>query len=85
MVVGGFHYDEPETFGYSQFFDLTAGFASDCPNVPKFMADYGSTGTFINGKALVCGGTIEEPQYRELSSCYSYTDQVKDKNIHISQ
>ena len=71
MVVGG----EPveSSGGKVELIDLS-GQSLSCPSIPDFpIPIYGSVGTFINGKALVCGGSDGDYKYR---TCYSYNVQV---------
>ena len=72
MVVGGY---PSEVFGKTEIYDLS-GQNLSCPNVTDFPIGYGSVGTFINDKAMICGGTITTPSDTYTSDCYSY-DRVK--------
>ena len=45
-----------------------------CRSFPDFPIKYGSVGTFINGKAMVCGGY--GPGYNAYNHCFSYSSQV---------
>ena len=68
MIVGRWPSDH---FGASELIDLS-GQSLDCPEIAAFPVDYGSVGTFIDNKALVCGGISAV----EKSDCYSYDMQV---------
>ncbi len=59
MVVGGF-----QTRNKVEVIDLS-GNGKSCSSFPDFPMGCGSVGTFINGKALVCGG--------QGRKCYSYS------------
>lgn len=69
MVVGGFEY----AAGKVELVDLS-GQKLKCPNITDFPISYGSVGTFINDKALVCGGFSGESTYH--NECYSYNKNV---------
>ena len=74
MVVGG----------PSQIYDLS-GQNLNCPLINDSFAEYGSVGTFINNKAMVCGGYKYQGQY--FSDCYSYdmqvfNDKYKDNTVN---
>ena len=74
MVVGGF---PDEVCGKAEIYELR-GQNTNCPSINDFSIDYGSVGTFINNKALVCGGEEYIADYS--SECFSYNMQVKLKN-----
>ena len=77
MVVGG----GGEAYKQSEIYDLS-GENQDCPSISDFSIPYGSVGTFINNKTLVCGGIDPSPgQY--FSDCYSYNMQVSLTNIFL--
>ena len=69
MVVGGY---PSASYGKAEIIDLS-GQGLTCPTITDFPIDYGSVGTFINNKTLVCGGTQGSAQ---LPDCYSYNMQV---------
>ena len=65
MVVGGYPAENE-----AEIVDLSETNVN-CPTIPNFPgASYGSVGTFINGRALVCGGESSS------DSCYSYNQEV---------
>ena len=66
MVVGGFG-----TRGDSEIIDLS-GQNLNCPTIADYPIKLGQTGTFINNKAMVCGGY----QFEYHDECYSYDLQV---------
>lgn len=67
MVVGGY---PPEANSKSEIYDLS-GQNLNCPSIINFPNNYGSFGTFISNKTMVCGGN--NPY---TSDCYSYNIQV---------
>ena len=67
MVVGGY-----STYDTAEIYDLS-GQNLNCPTIADPLVDYGSVGTFINNKALVCGGGSPY-----TSVCYSYNMQVNN-------
>ena len=70
MVVGG----TPNTAYYrSEIYDLS-GQNLTCPTISNYPIQFGSVGTYINNKALVCGGYTFSGFY--FSDCYSYNAQV---------
>lgn len=71
MVVGG--YSAP---GKVEIIDFS-GQNLTCPNINDFNFDYGSVGTYINGKSLVCGGyTFSSAVYH--SNCFYYNITVSN-------
>ena len=66
MVVGG-----TPTFGDSELIDLS-GQNLNCPDITDYPVYSSHVGTFINNKAMVCGGS--GPLYS--SDCNSYNMQV---------
>ncbi len=76
MVVGGYA-DDHKPFNKVEIIDLSNQNLT-CSPVPDFpYAEYGSVGTYINNRALVCGGfNIDEDIY--YSDCYSYEDNVSN-------
>ncbi len=72
MVVGG---DPPVANAKSELYDLS-GQNLTCPTIRDFPYYYGSVGTFINDKAMVCGGYQNDSGYWESNFCYSYNMQV---------
>ena len=71
MVVGGGP-SSSSANGKSEIYDLS-GQNLTCPSIDDYPFDYGSVGTFINNKTLVCGG------YPQTSNCYSYNMEVSHK------
>ena len=76
MVVGGY----PESaLGKAEMVDLS-GQNLNCPPIGNISVDYGSFGTFINNKSLVCGGSgNDEDGLFYSNECFSYNMQVKCK------
>ena len=75
MVVSGFGSTD-EVFKKVEIIDLS-GETSSCPTIDGFPgeADWNMVGTFINEKALVCGGkNLNLNNF--LDACFSYSDQV---------
>lgn len=79
MVVGGY---PSSAFGVAEILDLT-GESTNCASIPDFPVDYASVGTFINGKALVCGGTNTSYSGSHSQTCYSYVTGVKKSLIRL--
>ena len=71
MVVGGYPSD---SYYKSEIYDLS-GQNLNCTNVTDLPIEYGSVGTFINNKTLVCGGYTYPSVW--FSECYSYNMEVK--------
>ena len=72
MIVGG---SPDPAHGKCELIDLTsASTINRCPNINDYPVDSGSVGTFINGRAMVCGGRSAGNFYSE---CYSYNTQVR--------
>lgn len=65
MIVGGY---PSQAYQHCEFVDLS-GQTTNCPSVPDIPLTSGSTGTFINGQALACGG---EDASRVTTSCWTY-------------
>ena len=74
MVIGG--YPEP-AYGKVEIYDLS-GQNLTCPSINDYTLDYGSFGTFINNKTLVCGGYQLGIYYSE---CNTYNMQVNIKIV----
>ena len=68
MVVGGSGADFKV-----EVVDLS-GQNQQCRSYPQFPIGYGSVGTFINNKVLVCGGINNAMVKKE---CYSYSIKVE--------
>ena len=66
MVVGGNIYKKAELIDLS-------GQNLNCPDISDYPVESGSVGTFINGKAMVCGGD-SGPEFN--ANCSSYNMQV---------
>ena len=68
MVVGGY---PSSSYGKAELIDLKSQNLI-CPSIEDYPYNYdGSSGTFINNKAMVCGGA------HNTDDCYSYDIQVK--------
>ena len=70
MVVGGY----PDYFK-SELIDLS-GQKLSCPLIRNYPVQYGSVGTFINNKTLVCGGNYY------TTECFSYDMKVNKINMY---
>ena len=71
MVVGGH-----PNYNQVQMIDLS-GQDLNCPQFPNYFgADYGSVGTYIKDKVMVCGGTLVDSQRDYTDRCYSNTNGV---------
>ena len=68
MVVGGY---PSAAYGDVDLVDLTDA-TPNCPAIPDFATDYGAVGTFINDRAMVCGGF--GPGYP--STCQTFNNEV---------
>ena len=79
MVVGGF---PPSANAKSELYDLS-GQNLTCPSVADFPYYTGSVGTFINNKAMVCGGYQNDTGYWPSNLCYSYIMQVLEFIINF--
>ena len=66
MVVGGF----PAYF-FVEIVDIS-GQNLTCPALPNYPIEYGMVGTYINDKALVCGGHDNGADF--YGDCYSYNE-----------
>ena len=67
MVVGGYNSAQRK----SEIYDLS-GQNLNCPPINDYPVNYGSVGTFIGNKTLVCGGYTTD----YTSNCYYYDMQV---------
>ncbi len=72
MVVGGY-----PSFKKSEIYDLS-GQNLKCPNITDYPVNFGSVGTFIDDKSLVCGG------FDYVKECYSYDIQVSKLHVYDS-
>lgn len=76
MIIGGYD-GSYESFHKVEIIDLSSENRS-CPAIPDIPgAEYGHVATFINDRALACGGysTATSLYY---SDCYSYVNNVSD-------
>ena len=69
MAIGGFW-----STGTAEIVDLS-GQNMTCPNVSHYLYDFGSVGTFLINKPIVCGGEINGVNSK-TKHCYSYDIEV---------
>ena len=74
MIVGGYNLSE-DPLRKVEVIDLS-GQNQTCDPLPDYPIDYGSVGTFIKDKALVCGGRNSDPAVF-FDDCYEFDNQVR--------